>query len=236
VKYTDPGGEVRIQTRAQDSQAIIEISDTGVGIAPDLLPHVFDLFVQSDRSLDRAQGGLGIGLAVVKRLVEMHGGKVGAHSSGVGEGATFEIRLPRIAYQKSEGAEPNPPKSAPHRVLVVDDNVDAATSLAMLLNFQGHEAEAVYNGKDALKRVSAFKPEVVLLDIGLPEMDGYELAKRLRAMPQLKGARLVALTGYGQADDRERAIAAGFDDHLVKPVDLPALERTLNGVSEPTDE
>ena len=236
VKYTDPGGEVRIQTRAQDSQAIIEISDTGVGIAPDLLPHVFDLFVQSDRSLDRAQGGLGIGLAVVKRLVEMHGGKVGAHSSGVGEGATFEIRLPRIAYQKSERAEPIPPKPAPRRVLVVDDNVDAAASLATLLTFQGHEAEAVYNGKDALKRVSAFDPDVVLLDIGLPEMDGYELAKRLRAMPQLEGVRLVALTGYGQADDRERAIAAGFDDHLVKPVDLPALERTLNGVSEPTGE
>jgi CheY-like chemotaxis protein len=119
----------------------------------------------------------------------------------------------------------------PRRVLVVDDNVDAATSLAMLLNFQGHQAEAVYNGKDALERVGSFNPEVALLDIGLPGMNGYELAKRLRAMPQLEGVRLIALTGYGQADDRERAIAAGFDDHLVKPVDLPALEGTLAGGS-----
>lgn len=231
VKYTDRGGEIRIQTRVEDSRAIIEVSDTGVGIAPDLLPHIFDLFVQSDRSLDRAQGGLGIGLAVVRRLVEMHGGDVGAHSCGIGKGATFQIRLPRIAHRKTDRAEPDPPKAAPRRVLIVDDNVDAATSLAMLLNFQGHEAEAVYNGKDALERLGTFTPEVALLDIGLPEMDGYELARRLRAMPQLKGVRLVALTGYGQADDRGRAIAAGFDDHLVKPVDIPALERTLAGIS-----
>ena len=231
AKYTESGGEIRIQTYAEDSTAIIEISDTGIGIAPELLPHIFDPFVQSDRSLDRAQGGLGIGLAVVRRLVEMHRGEVIARSPGAGGGATFQIRLPGITYQKTGRAEADLPKAPPRRVLIVDDNVDAATSLAMLLNFQGHQAEAVYSGKEALDRVGSFGPEVALLDIGLPEMDGYELAKRLRAMPALSQARLVALTGYGQADDRERAIAAGFDDHLVKPVDLLALERALAGIS-----
>jgi PAS domain S-box-containing protein len=231
AKYTEPGGEVRVQTHADESTAIIEISDTGIGISAELLPHVFELFVQGDRSLDRSQGGLGIGLAVVKRLVEMHGGEVSARSPGPGGGATFEIRLPRITPPHGEQSARDPHAVPRRRVLIVDDNVDAAMTLAALLNFQEHRAEAVYNGKDALERVRAFKPDVALLDIGLPEMDGYELAKRLRAMPELRELRLIALTGYGQADDRERAIAAGFDDHLVKPVDLPTLERALACVS-----
>jgi PAS domain S-box-containing protein len=230
AKYTDMGGEVRVQTHADGSTAVIEISDSGMGIDPDLLPQVFDLFVQNEQSLDRAQGGLGIGLAVVKRLVEMHGGEVNAHSPGVGAGATFQIRLPRIACPEHERAEVSAPRAPPRRVLIVDDNVDAATTIAMLLNFQGHQAEAVYNGQDALERVASFKPDVALLDIGLPEMDGYELAMRLRAMPELGDVRLVALTGYGQAEDRQRAAAAGFDDHLVKPVNLAALERALAAI------
>lgn len=230
AKYTDVGGEVRVQTHADGSTAVIEVSDSGIGIAPDLLPHVFDLFVQNEQSLDRAEGGLGIGLAVVKRLVEMHGGEVEARSPGIGAGATFLIRLPCIARPEDERAEASLPRTPPRRVLIVDDNVDAATSIAMLLNFQGHEAEAVHNGRDALARVGSFRPDVALLDIGLPEMDGYELARRLRAMPQFSDMRLIAITGYGQAGDRQRASAAGFDDHLVKPVTLAALERTLAAI------
>ena len=232
AKYTNSGGEVRIHTRVEDSTAVIEVSDTGVGIAPELLPHVFELFVQSERSLDRSQGGLGIGLAVVKRLVEMHGGTITAHSPGMGSGSTFQIRLPRITYSGTERHDATAPPTVPRRVLIVDDNVDAANSLAMLLAFQGHETHVAHRGKEVLERIGSFKPDVALLDIGLPEMDGYELAKRLRAMPELPDLRLVALTGYGQADDRDRAIAAGFDDHLVKPADLLALERILAGPSE----
>ena len=229
AKYSDPNEKIRIETRAEQATAIIEISDTGTGIAPELLPRIFDLFVQSERTLDRAQGGLGIGLSIVKRLIEMHDGEVSASSAGIGRGSKFQIRLPRIERPDTVGSGASPVKGPPRRVLVVDDNADSATSLAMLLKFQGHEAMAVYGAKDALAQVESFQPEVALLDIGLPEMDGYELAKRLRATPELEGLRLIALTGYGQAEDRQRALAAGFDEHLVKPVDLPALERTLAG-------
>lgn len=227
AKYTDFGGEVRIQTRGEDGTAIIEITDTGIGIAPELLPRVFDLFVQGDRSLDRSQGGLGIGLAVVKRLIEMHQGEVLARSAGLGHGATFEIRLPRVSRPETAAPRVARPGARPRRVLIVDDNVDAANSLAMLLEYQGHTTEAVHGSQEALARAELFRPDVALLDIGLPEMDGYELAKRLRAMPQSNGLRLIALTGYGQADDRQRALASGFDDHLVKPVDLRGLDRSL---------
>ncbi len=230
VKYTDPGGEIQVSVRDEDSSVVIEVADTGVGISPDLLPRVFDLFVQGDRTLDRAQGGLGIGLAIVKRLIQMHEGRISACSEGVGQGATFEIRLPRVARPQASGSKTASVKAPPRRVLVVDDNEDAANSLAVLLTMQGHETEAVYSGRDALKRVESFKPDVAILDIGLPEMTGYELARRLRARPELNGIRLLALTGYGQTDDRQRTKAAGFDDHLVKPVDLPALERTLAGI------
>ncbi len=229
AKYTDPHGTIRIQTRAEDSSALIEVTDSGSGIAPELLPRVFDLFVQSDRTLDRAQGGLGIGLSVVKRLIEMHDGQVVARSAGLGRGSTFEIRLPRIA----------PPEGATRvairldiprlRILIVDDNEDAADSLAMLLSHDGHETRVAYSGRHALACVETFSPDVALLDIGLPEMDGYEVAHHLRARPELKSLSLVALTGYGQAEDREATRAAGFDHHLVKPVDLPSLERTLTG-------
>ncbi|MHB8815051.1 MAG: ATP-binding protein [Steroidobacteraceae bacterium] len=229
AKYTDRCGEISVRTRAESSVAVIEISDGGTGIPADLLPKVFDLFVQGDRSLDRAQGGLGIGLAVVRRLVEMHGGEVAARSPGVGLGSTFEIRLPRIAKPPSPPAEGTRSNVLPRRVLIVDDNQDAANSLAVLLNMQGHEAQAVYSGSEAIRRIESFQPDIALLDIGLPEMDGYELAKRLRAMPRLRDVRLVALTGYGQAEDYQRSRAAGFDDHLPKPVDLTALERTLAG-------
>lgn len=231
IKYTDRGGEIRVQSRAEGDSVVIEITDTGVGISPELLPKVFDLFVQSDRTLDRAQGGLGIGLAVVKRLIEMHMGQVTARSPGLGGGSTFEIRLPRIARPHASNTEAAPIKGLPRRVLIVDDNQDAANSLAALLTIHGHEAQVAFSGREALERLESFRPEVALLDLGLPEMDGYELAGRLRATPQLNGIRLVALTGYGQAEDRQRTHAAGFDAHLVKPVGVPALQRTLAGIA-----
>ncbi|MBV8187711.1 MAG: PAS domain-containing protein [Alphaproteobacteria bacterium] len=229
IKYTEPGGEISIRVYGDDASAFIEVADSGVGIAPELLPRVFDVFVQSERTLDRSQGGLGIGLAVVKRLIEMHDGEVTAHSSGLGRGSTFQIRLPRIPAPDGKPAAEVAFKAKPRRVLIVDDNLDAATSLAMLLDIEGHQTRVAYSAREALAGLDAFEPEVVLLDIGLPEMSGYELASRLRTMPQMHGVRLVALTGYGQTEDRQLARSAGFDDHLVKPVEMAALQRTLAG-------
>jgi PAS domain S-box-containing protein len=230
AKYTDSGGAIRVQTGVLNATAIIEISDTGVGIAPDLLPRVFDLFVQGDRTLDRSQGGLGIGLSVVKRLVEMHEGEVTARSAGLGQGSTFEIRLPLIERPSAAAPEPGSLRISPARLLIVDDNQDAADSLALLLELEGHEVAAVYTAQAALQRARSFIPSIVLLDIGLPEMDGYEVARRMRAMPELGGVRLIAVTGYGQAEDRKRTREAGFDDHLTKPVDLSSVERTIAGL------
>jgi CheY-like chemotaxis protein len=231
AKFTDPGGEISVRTRAESPAAVIEVADNGAGITPELLPRIFDLFVQSDRTLDRAQGGLGIGLAVVKRLVEMHGGEVAAESPGPGQGATFTIRLPRVARPQARSPEAAAFRASPRRVLVVDDNADAADSLAALLKLQGHETQAVYSGHEALERIESFRPHVALIDIGLPRMNGYELAQRLRARPDPAELRLVAITGYGQVEDRARAQAAGFDDHLVKPVDLRVLERAIAGIA-----
>ena len=183
--------------------------------------------MQSDRTLDRTQGGLGIGLAVVKRLVEMHDGEVAAESPGLGQGSTFKIRLPRVARPQAQSPDVAAVKAPPRRVLIVDDNADAANSLAALLNLQGHETRAVYSGQEALECIGLFRPHVAFIDIGLPKMDGYELAQRLRERSDRVSLRLVALTGYGQQEDRKRSKAAGFDDHLVKPVELPALERAL---------
>jgi signal transduction histidine kinase/CheY-like chemotaxis protein len=232
TKYTESGGEIWIRTRGDQGSAFIEISDTGAGISPDLLPRVFDLFVQSDRTLDRAQGGLGVGLAVVKRLVEMHKGEVTARSDGLGRGSTFEIRLPRIARPAPIPAVGERSEMASRRVLIVDDNADAADSLALLLQFEGHVTKVVYSGEEALAIIEPFKPDIAFLDIGLPEMTGYDLARHIRKMPQLKPVRLIALTGYGQMEDQQRAQAAGFDGHLVKPVALSALKQAIGGMSQ----
>jgi signal transduction histidine kinase/ActR/RegA family two-component response regulator len=231
VKYTEATGEISIHTWAEGGRACIEVSDTGAGIPPELLPKVFDLFVQSERTLDRSQGGLGVGLAVVRRLVEMHEGEVSVRSEGLGKGSTFQIRLPQVPRPRTRAAVAAAVTVEPRRVLVVDDNADAADSLAMLLGVRGHETRVAYSAKDALTCAATFQPEVGILDIGLPELDGYELAKRLRAMPQMLELRLVALTGYGQVEDQQRALACGFDAHLVKPIDLATLERTLMTLS-----
>jgi PAS domain S-box-containing protein len=227
AKYTDPGGEIRVESRADGGEAVLAITDNGVGIPAALLPHLFELFVQSARTLDRSQGGLGIGLSVVKRLIEMHGGDVTASSRGTGLGATFEIRLPLAAAQDEPAEVAAHATPSKRRVLVVDDNADAANTLAMLLGLDGHEVRAVYSANAALDAAQAFEPDVVLLDIGLPEMDGYEVARRIREQPALAGLRLVALTGYGQTEDKQRTRAAGFDDHLVKPVEMRALQEAM---------
>ncbi|MGH7122369.1 MAG: hybrid sensor histidine kinase/response regulator, partial [Acetobacteraceae bacterium] len=226
--YTQPQGKIRVETRAEGEMAVISVSDNGMGIPADLLPKVFDLFVQGDRTLDRAEGGLGIGLAVVKKLIHMHSGTITAESGGSGKGATIEIRLPRIAQPAAAKAPAIPGfKLCPRRILVVDDNADAAQSLAMLLSAAGHQTLVAPDGRQALESIASFQPEVALVDIGLPEMDGYELARRVRADAPLNGLKLVAVTGYGQAEDREKARAAGFAHHLLKPIDIAALERIL---------
>jgi len=221
AKYTDDGGKIRVELGEENSQAVLSVVDNGVGISQELLPQIFDLFVQSDRSLDRALGGMGIGLSVVKQLIEMHGGTVEARSRGPGAGATFEVRLPLVETSvQAQDEQPTRPAPA-RRVLIIDDNADAANSLSLLLKMEGHEAEPVYDPREALERLQQFDPEVILLDIGLPGMDGYEVARRMRA--QGSAARIVALTGYGQSEDIQRATEAGFDSHLIKPVDLRRL-------------
>jgi signal transduction histidine kinase len=230
AKYTDPGGKISLQTGAQGGYALVEISDNGAGISSELLPRVFDLFVQGDRTLDRSLGGLGIGLSVAKQLIEMHGGKVAASSAGLGRGSTFQLWLPLIDRPGSlldDLAEPRQPQK---RILIVDDNVDAADSLALVLELDGHMTKTGYSARDALQHALSFEPDVILLDIGLPEMDGYEVARRVRAITKLNVVKLVALTGYGQGEDLQRAREAGFDDHLVKPVDFSLLSRCLAGV------
>ncbi|QKM49892.1 Autoinducer 2 sensor kinase/phosphatase LuxQ [Burkholderia glumae] len=207
---------------------MIGVADNGTGISAELLPHVFDLFVQSERTLDRALGGLGVGLAIVKRLVAMHGGTISAQSGGLGCGSTFEIRLPRISQPAPPQAQHAPLPTNAWRVLIVDDNVDAADSLSALLRLQGHTVEVAYSAEDAIRCAEAFCPQVALLDIGLPGMSGYELARTLRAKPRLAGMRLVAVTGYGQTNDVRTAHEAGFDEHLVKPVEPSALVRSLS--------
>jgi len=228
AQYTPDGGEISIRSYVDGSAAVIEIQDNGIGIAPEFLPRIFDLFAQAERGLDRSQGGLGVGLTVCKQIVEMHGGTVVASSPGWDRGATFTIRIPIAERPTSAPAtEPAKPDSL-MRVLIVDDNRDAADSLAMLLQYEGRQTLCAYSGEAALEQVAAFDPQLVLLDIGLPGLDGYQVARRLKALsPKL---RVVALSGYGQVEDRQRSADAGFDAHLVKPVDLDALSRAIEAL------
>jgi len=227
VKYTDRGGHIRVEVRRERGHGLIEVRDDGIGIAPDLLPRVFELFVQGERGLDRAQGGLGIGLSVVRRLVEMHGGTVSAVSPGERQGSSFLIRLPLIAEPalRTGRSAPAFPANEPRRVLVIDDNADAADTLCMLLKVAGHSAEAVYAGREALERLGDFAAEAALVDIGLPDKSGYDLARQIRA--RSGRIQLIALTGYGQPEDFVRSREAGFDAHMVKPVEINAVEAVL---------
>jgi two-component system CheB/CheR fusion protein len=216
-----------------DRDVSLRVTDTGIGMTPKMVAHAFDLFTQEERSLDRAQGGLGIGLTLVRWLVDMHGGTVTAHSEGPGKGSTFVVHLPLpepAAGTDAPGAATpvaRPREACRNRILVVDDNVDAAESLAILLRLGGHETRTAHDGPSALEAAGEFLPEVVLLDLGLPGMDGYEVAKRLRQRPETERALLVAVTGYGQEEYRKRAREGGFDHHLVKPVHLSQLEELL---------
>ena len=300
AKYTDEQGQIWLEASLEDSQAVVRIRDTGVGIAPTLLPRIFDLFAQSERTLDRSQGGLGIGLTLVKLLVEMHGGTVQASSAGLGAGSEFVVRLPvrpvatdvvvdsaapgdampgdstsgdavthdvmsgdgvvgdAVAHDVMSGdgaggdavthdvmsgdgavgdAVPQPETvvapSGAVRILVVDDNVDAADSTAMLLNMDGYETRSVHSAKAALEAAVTMRPDVVLLDIGLPEMDGYDVARRMRALTDASPPTIIAVTGYGQPADRDRATRAGFDEFLVKPVEPAVLRRLLKSLQLP---
>jgi CheY-like chemotaxis protein/anti-sigma regulatory factor (Ser/Thr protein kinase) len=225
AKYSERGGRITLTLAREAGEVVVRVADTGMGIPADALPHLFEPFMQVARTLDRAQGGLGLGLTLVKRLVEMHGGRVEAASEGVGQGSVFAVRLPLLPAERvpvvTEDARPAPEVSSEsRRVLVVDDNVDAAELLGEVLELDGHEVSVVHDGTAALGRVETFAPEVVFLDIGLPGLDGYEVARRLRRRPGGAELRLVAVTGYGQASDRQRSREAGFDHHLVKPVEL----------------
>lgn len=235
LKFTEPPGRVDVVLEAREARATIRVRDTGVGIDPAHLPHIFEPFRQLDRSLDRAAGGLGLGLAVVHGLVEMHGGTVTARSEGPGRGSEFSVTLPLRRPPASAGARRSRASGAPRRrVLVVDDNRDAADLLRQLLALGGHEARAAYDGREALAIARDFRPDAVLCDIGLPAgMDGFDVARVMRADPTLRGALLVAVTGYGRDEDRESALAAGFDAHLTKPVELAEIEALLSGAARP---
>jgi CheY-like chemotaxis protein/nitrogen-specific signal transduction histidine kinase len=225
AKYTGNGGHIRVSAERESTDIVIRFRDTGIGIEPEKLPRMFELFAQGDRSLARSEGGLGIGLTLARSLAEMHGGSVSGHSEGPDRGSEFTVRLPAAErpVARAGRAEPAGARQAGSRVLVVDDNVDLARGLARLLKLLGHEVQIAHDGPAAIETARAFRPEVVLLDIGLPRMDGYQVARRLRAEECGKNARIIAISGYGLEEDRKRSHEAGFDNHLVKPIDFNSL-------------
>jgi PAS domain S-box-containing protein len=235
AKYTEPGGRIELTAGREGREVVVSVRDSGIGIAPAMVHRIFEMFVQAVPQSGRSQGGLGIGLNLVKTLVEMHGGTIEARSAGIGHGSEFILRLPALAANTEQPTAPDSPAHAAspaalasRRVLVVDDNVDAARSLARLLSrIYGQQVRTAHDGFSALEEASSFLPEIVLLDIGMPGMDGYELARRLRARPESESALLVALTGWGQESDREKSLAAGINVHMVKPVDPDELRRLL---------
>jgi signal transduction histidine kinase len=230
-KYMEDGGRICVTIGTATDAVHLSVRDHGIGMSADLVPHVFDLFMQGDKSLDRSQGGLGIGLTLARRLVELHGGTITAASDGPGQGSAFTIRLPTLPAAPAPVApsQASPGASPPQRrrVLIVDDNMDAATSLAMVLRLEGHEVSLAHDGPAALAAIAEHRPEVVFLDIGLPGMSGYEVARRVREEGCFKDGLLVAMTGYGQDQDRQNCHEAGFDLHLVKPVDPTMIREML---------
>ncbi|MHB0960035.1 MAG: PAS domain S-box protein [Pirellulaceae bacterium] len=238
-KFSEVGGHIWMTVERTDDQVVVRVRDDGMGMAPDFLPHIFDLFAQADKSLDRSSyGGLGVGLTLVKNLIEQHSGTVEAFSDGIGRGSEFVVRLPTTSESK---AEPTPvPSQSPLdqtdslRILVVDDQAITAEMISMLLQTCGHEVQVAYNGPDALRLAADFQPQMILLDIGLPEINGYEVARHLRQDSRTNTAYLVAITGYGQEEDRQRSKEAGFDVHLVKPVEFDDLKKLLADFRPPT--
>jgi signal transduction histidine kinase len=229
-KFTDPGGTITVKLTHQEKngQAMISIQDTGIGIEPKMLPCIFDVFRQADQGLARSRGGLGLGLALVKGLVELHHGKVKVSSKGPGKGSEFSISLPvEVASYKVEESQAPMPEISKYRILVIEDNRDAAESAQLLLTLEGHRVRVAHNGPEGLEIAKIFLPQVILCDIGLPGMDGYEVARQLRQEPELTGVYIVALTGYGRDEDQRNAQEAGFDLHLTKPIDYSMLRRAL---------
>jgi PAS domain S-box-containing protein len=230
-KYSGEGCHIALRAERDEGQVTVKVSDDGAGIAPELLPRIFDLFVQASRTLDRVHGGLGIGLTLVQRLVKLHGGSVEARSKGLGHGAEFIVRLPILAETPLAPSAPAPSSSveceARRRILIVDDNRDSARTMAILQTQYGHVAETAFTGPDAVTAASDFLPDIVILDIGLPGMDGFEVARQIRANPALDGAFLIAMSGYGSAEHRKRASDAGFDEYMVKPADLNLLQSLI---------
>jgi two-component system CheB/CheR fusion protein len=220
-KYTEQGGNITIEVEiTRGDGALIRVRDSGQGIAKELLPHIFELFVQGDRTMDRSQGGLGVGLTLVHRLVEAHKGQVDVRSLGPGQGSEFVVRLPIINSTHEAPQESTQAADiavVPRRILVVDDNPDMTESVKLLLEMHRHEVQIAHDGATAIEIAEQFSPEVVLLDLGLPQMNGHETAQRLREMPQTRHAVIIALSGYGQEEDKKRSLEAGFDEHLVKP-------------------
>ena len=234
IKFTEPAGSIGIVLRRDANEAVLCVSDTGIGISPELLPAVFDLFVQGERSLERTEGGLGLGLTLVRRLLQLHGGSIQAESDGRGQGSKFTVRLPvapspsaAVGLPASTGRQRGNGRNAPRRILIVDDSADAAESSAMLLRLDDHEIQIAFDGLSALELARGFKPEIVLLDIGLPGLNGLEVARRLRQSPEGEGVMLVAISGYGQPKDHRRSLEAGFNRHLVKPVDREQFDAVI---------
>jgi CheY-like chemotaxis protein len=233
AKYTPERGRIAIKVRRDEQSVFVAICDNGLGMTPALLAKVFDLFAQGERSLARSEGGLGVGLTLARRLAEMHHGTITASSAGPNLGSEFVVRLPLASgstARRASGRGEAGIVSRVCRVLVVDDNDDSAQTMAMMLQLDGHRSKIAHDGAAALSIAAEFLPHVILLDIGLPEMDGFEVARRIRANPELSQAMLVAMTGYGQEDDRRRTAAAGFAHHLVKPIDPAALKRVIASV------
>jgi CheY-like chemotaxis protein/nitrogen-specific signal transduction histidine kinase len=231
AKYTDEGGNILLTAAQDGDQAVLTVQDDGRGISAEMLPGVFDLFTQERQNLDRSQGGLGLGLAIGKGLVTLHGGTITAHSAGPGRGSRFVIRLPLAEEGLAQARQKRPggarPAIATGNVLIVDDNRDAADTLADVVRMFGYDVRVAYDGPSALRVAETFRADVALLDIGLPVMDGYELAERLRALPTMRDVHLIAVTGYGQPGDVDRSIASGFERHIVKPIDVDNFEAAL---------
>jgi CheY-like chemotaxis protein/two-component sensor histidine kinase len=237
ARHTPTDGRILLQLREAGEMVEMTVEDTGSGIAPDLLPRVFDIFVQGQQGIDRRSGGLGLGLAIVKALVELHGGTVSAATKGPDKGSTFVVRIPKAdgtaVIRPESDIKPVPPTQTGGRILVVDDNLDAAETLTLLLQNVGYEVRHAANAESALASIESFHPEVALLDIGLPDVDGYELARRLRADLGEGKCKLIALTGYGSKADVEEAMKAGFDDHIVKPAELEHLLEVIAKLLNP---
>jgi CheY-like chemotaxis protein len=231
AKYTDPEGRIGLYASCDSDEVVIRVADNGIGISAEALPRVFDMFAQVQSNRDRSEGGLGIGLALAKGLIELHSGVIEARSAGLGRGSEFTVRLPRRPVteqpQPPSGTAPATHVTTPQRVLVADDNRDSGKTLAALLRIDGHEVMVVHDGPGALSAFEAFQPEVALLDIGMPGLNGYEVALRMRRSPSGAPLKLIAITGWGQESDKERAFAAGFDHHLTKPVDPQRLAELL---------